>query len=140
LQPSGRYHVVPPPITGTFVPPKPNLVFHTAPIVVETDHSAFTVYLSPSKPAQDLSYTTRPLAPIIEDWVSDSEDEFEINDPQNVPSFVQSSEQVKTPRYSVQPVKAPILDATLKPTNPKSNMLTKSKPISITAVKPVCAV
>nr|GEV49400.1 putative ribonuclease H-like domain-containing protein [Tanacetum cinerariifolium] len=83
--------------------------------------------LSPSKPAQDLSHTTRPLAPIIEDWVSDSEDEFEINDPQSVPSFVQSSEQVKTPRHSVQPVKAPILDATLKPTNPKSNSSSKRK-------------
>nr|GFB37500.1 hypothetical protein [Tanacetum cinerariifolium] len=42
-QPSGGYHAVPPLITGTFMPPKPNLVFHTAPIVVETDHSAFTV-------------------------------------------------------------------------------------------------
>nr|GFC34361.1 hypothetical protein [Tanacetum cinerariifolium] len=38
--------------------------------------------LSTSKPAQDLSHTSRPLAPIIEDWVSDSEDESEINDPQ----------------------------------------------------------
>nr|GEV70066.1 hypothetical protein [Tanacetum cinerariifolium] len=56
LQPSGGYHVVPPPTTGTFMPPKPDLVFHTVPIVVETDHSAFTVQLSPSKPAQDLNY------------------------------------------------------------------------------------
>nr|GFB14888.1 hypothetical protein [Tanacetum cinerariifolium] len=68
LQPSGGYHAVPPPITGTFMPPKPDLIFHTAPIAVETNHSAFTVQLSPSKPAQDLSHTTRPLAPIIEDW------------------------------------------------------------------------
>nr|GEU71971.1 uncharacterized mitochondrial protein AtMg00810-like [Tanacetum cinerariifolium] len=66
-QPSGGYHAVLPPITGTFMPPKPNLVFHTAPIVVETDHSAFTVQLSTSKPAQDLSHTNRPTAPIIED-------------------------------------------------------------------------
>nr|GEV07655.1 retrovirus-related Pol polyprotein from transposon TNT 1-94 [Tanacetum cinerariifolium] len=68
LQPSGGYHVVPPPITGTFMPPKPNLVFHIAPITVETDHSAFTVQLSPSKPIQDLSHSNRPSAPIIEDW------------------------------------------------------------------------
>nr|GEV48571.1 putative ribonuclease H-like domain-containing protein [Tanacetum cinerariifolium] len=121
LQPSGGYHAIPSPITGTFMPPKPNLVFHTAPIAVETDHSAFTVQLSPSKPAQDLSHITRLLAPIIEDWVSNSEDESEINDPQSVPSFVQSSEQVKTPRYSIQPVEAPILDATLKPTSLKSH-------------------
>nr|GEV25182.1 retrovirus-related Pol polyprotein from transposon TNT 1-94 [Tanacetum cinerariifolium] len=33
--------------------------------------------LSPTKPEQDLSYITRPSAPIIEDWVSNSEDEYE---------------------------------------------------------------
>nr|GEU65010.1 ribonuclease H-like domain-containing protein [Tanacetum cinerariifolium] len=38
LQPSGGYHAVHPPIIRTFMPPKPDLVFHTAPIVVETDH------------------------------------------------------------------------------------------------------
>nr|GEY65039.1 ribonuclease H-like domain-containing protein [Tanacetum cinerariifolium] len=74
-QPSGGYHAVPPPTTGTFMPPKLDFVFHTAPIAVETDHSAFTVQLSLSKHAQDLSHTNRPTAPIIEDWVSDSEDE-----------------------------------------------------------------
>nr|GEY95801.1 hypothetical protein [Tanacetum cinerariifolium] len=29
--PSGGYHAVPPPMTGTFMPPKPDLVFHTPP-------------------------------------------------------------------------------------------------------------
>nr|GEY93662.1 hypothetical protein [Tanacetum cinerariifolium] len=77
FQPSGGYHAVPPPYTGTFMPPKPNLVFNTAPIVVKTDHPAFNVQLSPTKPEQNLSRTTRPTAPIIEDWVSDSEDESE---------------------------------------------------------------
>nr|GEX55595.1 hypothetical protein [Tanacetum cinerariifolium] len=76
-QPSGGYHAVPPLITRTFMLPKPDLVFHTAFIAVETDHSAFTVQLSPSKLAQDLSHTNRPTAPIIEDWVSNSEDESE---------------------------------------------------------------
>nr|GEX75149.1 ribonuclease H-like domain-containing protein [Tanacetum cinerariifolium] len=33
--------------------------------------------LSPTKPDQDLCYTTRLTAPIIEDWVSDSEDDSE---------------------------------------------------------------
>nr|GFC51442.1 hypothetical protein [Tanacetum cinerariifolium] len=121
MQPSGGYHDVLPPITWTFMPPKPDLVFHIAPIAVETDHSAFTVQLSTAKPAQDLSHTTRPLAPIIEDWVSDSEDESEPNDPQSVPSFVQASKHVKTHRHSVQPVEAPILAATPKPTSPKPN-------------------
>nr|GFA97197.1 hypothetical protein [Tanacetum cinerariifolium] len=110
LEPSDGYHAVPPPITGTFIPPKPDLVFHTAPIDVDTNHSAFTVQLSPSKPTQDLSHTNRPSAPIIKDWVYDSEDESETNDPQSVPSFVQSSEQVKTPRHSVQPCSLSLLD------------------------------
>nr|GEW13123.1 hypothetical protein [Tanacetum cinerariifolium] len=43
LSPSGRYHAVPPPITGNFIPPKPDLVFNTAPLAVESDHSAFNV-------------------------------------------------------------------------------------------------
>nr|GEV14491.1 retrovirus-related Pol polyprotein from transposon TNT 1-94 [Tanacetum cinerariifolium] len=59
------------------MPPKPDLVFNTAPTAVETDHDAFNVRLSPTKPEQDLSHTTRPSAPIIKEWVSDSEDESE---------------------------------------------------------------
>nr|GEV28620.1 putative ribonuclease H-like domain-containing protein [Tanacetum cinerariifolium] len=47
--------------------------------------------LSPTKPEQALSYTNRPTVPIIEDWVSDFEDEFETKAPHIVPSFVQSS-------------------------------------------------
>nr|GEV09745.1 hypothetical protein [Tanacetum cinerariifolium] len=126
-QPSGGYHVVPPPIIRRFMPPKPDLVFHTAPIAVETDHSAFTVQLSPSKPAQDLSHINRPTATIIEDWVSDSKDKSEPIAPRIIPSFVQSFEQVKTPKHSVQPVEIPILVATPKPTSLKSNSSGKRK-------------
>nr|GEZ18019.1 hypothetical protein [Tanacetum cinerariifolium] len=49
------YHAIPPPYTGTFMPPKPDLVFHDAPNVNETDHTAFNVELSPIKPDKDLS-------------------------------------------------------------------------------------
>nr|GEU60124.1 hypothetical protein [Tanacetum cinerariifolium] len=69
------YHVVPPPYTGTFMPQKPDLVFHDAPNVNETVHTTFNVELSPTKPDKELSY--RPSAPIIKDWISDSEDDFE---------------------------------------------------------------
>nr|GFA53007.1 hypothetical protein [Tanacetum cinerariifolium] len=88
LQPSGGYNDVPLPITGNFMPPKPDLVFYTALIVVETDHSAFTVQLSPTKSTQDISHITRPMAPIIKDCVSNLEDECKPNDPQSAPSFV----------------------------------------------------
>nr|GEW18159.1 hypothetical protein [Tanacetum cinerariifolium] len=56
------------------------------------------IYGSPTKPDLDLSHTNRPSAPIIEDWVSDSEDEYETKTPQNVLSFVQSTKQVKSLR------------------------------------------
>nr|GFC38237.1 hypothetical protein [Tanacetum cinerariifolium] len=39
---SGGYHGVPPPLSGTFMPPKPDLVFHTPPSD-ETEHLAFNV-------------------------------------------------------------------------------------------------
>nr|GFA33456.1 hypothetical protein [Tanacetum cinerariifolium] len=37
--------------------------------------------LSPTKHAQDLSHTNRPTTPIVEDWVSDYEDESETKAP-----------------------------------------------------------
>nr|GEU77574.1 hypothetical protein [Tanacetum cinerariifolium] len=83
--------------------------------------------LSLAKPSQDMSHATRPMAPIIEDWVSDSKDESEPNDPQSAPSFVQTSEHVKPSRHFVQPVQAPILAATPKPTSPKTNCSSKRK-------------
>nr|GEU78117.1 hypothetical protein [Tanacetum cinerariifolium] len=108
------YHVVPLPYTGTFMPPKPDLVFYNAPNVNKTVHTAFNVEHSPTKPDTDLSHTHRPLAPIIEDWFSDSKDDSEAEILQNAPSFVQPNEQVKTPRPSVKPVETSILAAILR--------------------------
>nr|GEX32572.1 putative ribonuclease H-like domain-containing protein [Tanacetum cinerariifolium] len=164
--------------TGTFMPPKPDLVFNTAPIAVETDHPAFTVQLSPTKPAQDLSHTNRPTAPIIEDWVSDFKDESETKASQIVPSFVQSSDPkpassgkrrnrkacfvcksvdhlIKDCDYHAKKMAQPTPRnhahrgnhkqyAPLTHINPQKHMvhaatLTQSKPVSITAVRPVSA-
>nr|GEX74651.1 hypothetical protein [Tanacetum cinerariifolium] len=57
-QSSNGYHAVPPPYTGTFMPPKPDLVFNNASNAVETDHFSFNVQLSPTKPDQDLPVST----------------------------------------------------------------------------------
>nr|GFC00940.1 hypothetical protein [Tanacetum cinerariifolium] len=95
--PSGGYHAVPPLVSRTFMPPKPDLVFHTPPSD-EYEHLAFNVQLSPTKPKQDLS--SRPSAPIIEDWVFDSEEDDMPQVTKDVPSFVQSLELVKSPRHS----------------------------------------
>nr|GEX17736.1 hypothetical protein [Tanacetum cinerariifolium] len=54
--------------------------------------------ISPTKPKQDLS--SRPSAPIIEDWVSDSEEDNMPQVSKDVPIFAQSSELVKSPRHS----------------------------------------
>nr|GEY64573.1 ribonuclease H-like domain-containing protein [Tanacetum cinerariifolium] len=64
-----RYHVVPPPYTGTFMPPKLDLVFHDALNVNETVHTAFNVELSPTKPDKDLSHTHRPSVKPVENSI-----------------------------------------------------------------------
>nr|GFA79632.1 hypothetical protein [Tanacetum cinerariifolium] len=124
--PNGRYHVVPPQITGTFMPPKSDLVFHTPPSN-ENEHLAFNVQLSPTKPEQDLS--SRPSAPIIEDWVFDSEEDEIPQVSKDVPSFAQSPELVKSPRHSGQLCQAPIPVAPFVPlrSNPHSKGSRKTK-------------
>nr|GFD09493.1 hypothetical protein [Tanacetum cinerariifolium] len=54
--------------------------------------------LSLTKPEQDLS--SRPSAPIIEDWVSDSEEYDMPHVTKDIPSFAQSPKLVKSPRHS----------------------------------------
>nr|GEZ94535.1 hypothetical protein [Tanacetum cinerariifolium] len=122
FQPSGGYHVVPPPYIGTFMPPKPDLVFNIAPTAVETDHLAITVYLSPTKPEQDLSHTTKPIAPIIEDWVSYSEDESETKAPQGNHKQYASLTHTNSQKHMIP-----------------TAVLTQSKPVFTTAVRPVSA-
>nr|GEY71018.1 putative ribonuclease H-like domain-containing protein [Tanacetum cinerariifolium] len=133
------------------MPPKPCFVFYNALDDVETDHPAFTVKLSPTKPDQDLSHTIRPSAPIIEDWVFDSEDESETKTPQHVPSFVQPIEQVKSPRHSkiAQPTArnhahrgnhkhyAQMTLQTPQRHVVPAAIVTQSKPVSITTARPV---
>nr|GFA16230.1 hypothetical protein [Tanacetum cinerariifolium] len=96
------YHVVPPPYTGT-------------------GHTTFNVELSPTKLDKDLSHTHRPSAPIIKDWVSDSEDDSEVEIPQNTPSFVQTTEQVKPPR----PVTAVVPKTRVTRPRPAKSVVTK---------------
>nr|GEZ59952.1 ribonuclease H-like domain-containing protein [Tanacetum cinerariifolium] len=67
-------------------------------------------------------------APIIEDWAFDSEDESKTKISHNVPSFVQHTKQVKSPRPSVQHVETSILTANPKTAIPKpTNNVKKQK-------------
>nr|GEW03896.1 putative ribonuclease H-like domain-containing protein [Tanacetum cinerariifolium] len=49
------YHVVPPPYIGTFMAPKPDLVFHDAPTISETIPTVINVEPSTTKSNKDLS-------------------------------------------------------------------------------------
>nr|GEY68696.1 putative ribonuclease H-like domain-containing protein [Tanacetum cinerariifolium] len=73
---------------------------------------------------------------------SDSEDESKTKAPQIVSSFVQSTEQVKSPRPSIEHAETSIPTATPKPASPKptSNVFTQSKLVPNPAVRPVSTV
>nr|GFC21691.1 hypothetical protein [Tanacetum cinerariifolium] len=103
-------------------PLKPDLVFHDAPTASETVPTVFHVEPSTTKPNKNMSHLNRPSAPIIKDWVSDSEDESKGKPmpTQKAPSFVQTSKHVKTPRTSVKPVEHPTQAKNLRKDIPKS--------------------
>nr|GFA33601.1 ribonuclease H-like domain-containing protein [Tanacetum cinerariifolium] len=61
------YHAVPPPYTRTFMPPKPDLVFHDAPTDNENVPTVLKFKHGTTKPHKDMSYSNMPSAPIIED-------------------------------------------------------------------------
>nr|GEW47082.1 hypothetical protein [Tanacetum cinerariifolium] len=92
------YHVVSPPYAGTFMPPKPDLVFHDAP----------------------------PASKTVPNVTSDSEDEFEPESVSNQkePSFVQTSKHVKTPR--ALPVTIVVPKSTVKSQRPVKHVVNKA--------------
>nr|GEU98780.1 ribonuclease H-like domain-containing protein [Tanacetum cinerariifolium] len=107
------YNVVVPPYTGNILPPKPNLSglkeFMNEPIVSEPTVKKQANKTSEAKASADKSKVVRKNfgPPLIEDWISDSEDEaesnFKIKKETVKPSFakikfVKSKEQVKSPR------------------------------------------
>nr|GEW58769.1 reverse transcriptase domain-containing protein [Tanacetum cinerariifolium] len=170
FQPSDGYHVVPPPYTETFMPPKLDLVFNTVHTAVETDHSAFTVQLSSTKPEQDLSHTNTPTAPIIED--SHVETSIPVATPKPAsPKSASSGKRrnrkacfvcksldhlIKDCDYHAKKMAQPTTRnhayrgnhkqyAQMTYHNPQKHMvptavLTQSKPVSITAARPVSVV
>ncbi|GKC53932.1 ribonuclease H-like domain-containing protein [Tanacetum coccineum] len=109
------YNAVPPPYTGNFMPPKPNLSFSVLeefvnePIVSDLTVMKLVVETSEAKTSVDKPKVVRKNngALIIEDWVSDSEEEdvpqAKIEKKTVKPNFakiefVKSKEQVKSPR------------------------------------------
>nr|GEU98936.1 retrovirus-related Pol polyprotein from transposon TNT 1-94 [Tanacetum cinerariifolium] len=62
-----RYHDVPPPYTGTFMPPKPDLVFHDAPTAIETVPAARMTHPHPYRRVGPITVLTRSrLVPVTD--------------------------------------------------------------------------
>nr|GEU49494.1 hypothetical protein [Tanacetum cinerariifolium] len=116
------YHDVPPSYTGTFMPLKPNLVFNDAPTASESVANVFNVESSTDKPSKNMSKTLWLDVTIVEDWISDSEDETknESVPKQREPSFVPISKHVKTSREYVKKVEHPKQANNLRTNNQKS--------------------
>ncbi|GKB47268.1 hypothetical protein Tco_0898021 [Tanacetum coccineum] len=81
------YHAVPPPYTGNFMPPRPDLSFaglddsvvkSAVNESVTSVHEAETSASKTSKKSMEKPKYIRSSAPIIEDWESDSDDDCEI--------------------------------------------------------------
>nr|GEW41637.1 uncharacterized mitochondrial protein AtMg00810-like [Tanacetum cinerariifolium] len=101
------YHVVPPLYTGTFMPPKPDLVFHDAPPASETVLNVVHVESSTNKTSKEMSKSLRPDAPIIKDWTSDSEDEYKpeecvktVEHPQQAENLSTDTPKSRGPKHS----------------------------------------
>nr|GEW97193.1 putative ribonuclease H-like domain-containing protein [Tanacetum cinerariifolium] len=109
------YNVVPPPYTGNFMPPNPNLSFFgleefmNEPIVSEPIVKKPIVETSEAKASADKSKVVRKNfgLPLVEEWISDNEDKVEskykIEKGTAKPNFakikfVKSKEHVKSPR------------------------------------------
>ncbi|GJS14370.1 ribonuclease H-like domain-containing protein [Tanacetum coccineum] len=106
------YHAVLPPYTGNFMPHKPNLVLADEEEYVFSESITSVPAVATSEVKTIESKPKYVSEPLIEDWISDSEDknETEFKSKQRKPSFskvefVISNEHVKTPRESVKKVK-----------------------------------
>ncbi|GJS62657.1 retrovirus-related pol polyprotein from transposon TNT 1-94 [Tanacetum coccineum] len=158
------YNVVPPPYTRNFMPPKHDLSgledFVNEPIVNEPTVKKSVVETSEVKASADKPKVVRKNngAPIIEDWVSDSEEEDmpqAKKEKKTVKSsfakikFVKSKEQVKSPRKTTvkqvwnytQRVNHQNFSRMTHP-SPKRNMVPKavlmrSGLVSLTTARPV---
>ncbi|GJZ85745.1 hypothetical protein Tco_0651084 [Tanacetum coccineum] len=108
---SEGYHAIPPPYTGNFMPPKPDLVLADEDDCVFSESVTGVPIVTTSEVKTSESKPKSVSEPLIEDWISDSEDEneTEFKSKQRKPSFakvefVKSNEHVKIPRESVEKV------------------------------------
>nr|GEW28011.1 reverse transcriptase domain-containing protein [Tanacetum cinerariifolium] len=91
-------------------------------VPVETSTSNALISQVDGTGIYDWSYQEeeKPTSYVLMAFSSNSSSDNETKAPQFVPSFVQSSEQVKSPRHTVQPIETSIPAATPAPASPKS--------------------
>nr|GEU66317.1 ribonuclease H-like domain-containing protein [Tanacetum cinerariifolium] len=79
---------------------------NSVPKRLENDSESVANVFNANQASKDMSKTYRSVAPIVEDWISDSEDETKLESMPNQkePSFVPTSKHVKTPRESVKKI------------------------------------
>ncbi|GJZ56256.1 putative ribonuclease H-like domain-containing protein [Tanacetum coccineum] len=109
---SKGYHVVPPPYIGNFMPLKPDLELAGKEEYVFSESITSVPAVATSEVKTSELKPKSVSEPLIEDWISDSEDEneTEFKSKQRKPSFakvefVKSNEHVKSPRESVKKIK-----------------------------------
>nr|GEY97226.1 hypothetical protein [Tanacetum cinerariifolium] len=69
------YHAVPPPYTGNFMPPKANLILADVDEYVVSESVTSVPAVATNKAKNSESKPKFVSEPLIEDWISDSEDE-----------------------------------------------------------------
>nr|GFD40447.1 hypothetical protein [Tanacetum cinerariifolium] len=104
----------------------------------ENEHLAFNVQLSLTKPEQDLSSSLS--APIIEDWVSDSEEDDMPQVTKDVPSFAQKLTQKSYATRDIHKQYAPINHSKVPLHKVSAAAPPKSQPVLTTAARTVSAV
>nr|GEW69242.1 hypothetical protein [Tanacetum cinerariifolium] len=105
-------------------------------------------HLSPTKPEQDLSHTTRPIALIIEDWPVETSIPAATPKPASLNSASSGKRRNKKACFVCKSMDHLIKDcdyhakkmAQPTPRNYAHRVLTQSNPVSITVVRPVSAV
>nr|GEX72352.1 hypothetical protein [Tanacetum cinerariifolium] len=134
FQPSGRYHVVPPPTTGTFMPPKPDL---SSEQVKTPRHSVKTsIPAATPKPTSPKSYSSSKRRNRKACFVCKSVDHLIKDYDYHAKKMAQPTPRNYAHRGNHKKY------ASLTHPNPQKHMvpdavLTQLKPVSITAVRPI---
>nr|GEY55197.1 ribonuclease H-like domain-containing protein [Tanacetum cinerariifolium] len=134
FQPSGGYHAVPPLYTGTFMPPKPDLVFNTAPTTkIKTTIPAATHVLASPKSNNSGQRRNRKAC-----FVCKSVDHLIKNYDFHTKKMAQPTQKNYAHRCHHKQY-APLTYSKPQKHMVPTAVLTQSKPVSNTAVRPVSA-